>query len=349
MGTNYYDLLDISEDDSIDTVRTAYRQKVKEYHPDLNDHPDAQERFKQLKEAYEVLNNRGKRQRYDEMGHAKYVQQYSGYTSHEIEQTTEIQLQRRNGISQDSTKETNSKETISTESHSGTAEDPSGIKRQFEWILQGKTAESDGRLANIIRILLYCFLVLLCFLLLIPVYGSLGIVLDSSVRIVAVLLSTRLVYLILFERLRHQYVKIDNQPEPDAYTIPFALGIVTFGLFCSGFSLIILQSHPKLATIPFLVGTIPLLFGEVLTIQTIGWGVADDYYNLGYDVNPILWNFAAQSPVLLILSGMLLDQILLLIPPIVATLYLVLYHREIGSELKSRIQNWEFTSVMDRI
>jgi len=65
---DYYDVLGVSRDASQDEIRRAYRRLAREYHPDLNADPDAEERFKELGESYEVLSDPDKRGRYDRLG-----------------------------------------------------------------------------------------------------------------------------------------------------------------------------------------------------------------------------------------------------------------------------------------
>jgi curved DNA-binding protein len=65
---DYYDVLGVSRDASPDEIRRAYRTLARRYHPDVNKEPDADERFKEIGEAYEVLSDEEKRQRYDRLG-----------------------------------------------------------------------------------------------------------------------------------------------------------------------------------------------------------------------------------------------------------------------------------------
>lgn len=73
MTHDFYQLLDVSPDADPEEIREAYREKVKEYHPDRNDHPRAHAQFKVLKEANEVLLDAAERNAYDRLGHDEYV------------------------------------------------------------------------------------------------------------------------------------------------------------------------------------------------------------------------------------------------------------------------------------
>lgn len=71
MSKDYYDLLGVSKNASADEIKTAFRKKAHEHHPDKGG--DA-EKFKELNEAYQVLGNTEKRQRYDQFGSAAFNQ-----------------------------------------------------------------------------------------------------------------------------------------------------------------------------------------------------------------------------------------------------------------------------------
>ncbi len=66
--TDYYEVLGVPRNADQDTIRRSYRKLARKYHPDLNSDSDAEERFKELGEAYEVLSDTDKRERYDRLG-----------------------------------------------------------------------------------------------------------------------------------------------------------------------------------------------------------------------------------------------------------------------------------------
>lgn len=67
---DYYDVLGVSRDATPEQIKKAYRRLAHKYHPDRNRDPGAEEKFKEAAEAYEVLADSVKRQRYDQYGHA---------------------------------------------------------------------------------------------------------------------------------------------------------------------------------------------------------------------------------------------------------------------------------------
>ncbi|ORI78503.1 molecular chaperone DnaJ [Leuconostoc mesenteroides subsp. cremoris] len=67
-NTEYYDRLGVSKDASQDEIKKAYRKLSKKYHPDLNHEPGAEEKYKEVQEAFETLGDEQKRAQYDQFG-----------------------------------------------------------------------------------------------------------------------------------------------------------------------------------------------------------------------------------------------------------------------------------------
>lgn len=65
---DYYKTLGVTRDASLDTIKRAYRRLARRYHPDVSKEPNAEERFKEVQEAYEVLKDPNKRTAYDRLG-----------------------------------------------------------------------------------------------------------------------------------------------------------------------------------------------------------------------------------------------------------------------------------------
>jgi molecular chaperone DnaJ len=70
MPADYYELLGVSRDSSKEDIKRAYRRLARKYHPDVNKEPGAEERFKEINRAYEVLSEPETRSRYDRFGEA---------------------------------------------------------------------------------------------------------------------------------------------------------------------------------------------------------------------------------------------------------------------------------------
>ncbi len=65
---DYYEILGVTRDADNATIKSAYRKLARKYHPDVNKTKEAEEKFKDINEAYEVLSDKAKRQRYDSLG-----------------------------------------------------------------------------------------------------------------------------------------------------------------------------------------------------------------------------------------------------------------------------------------
>ena len=65
LSKDFYKVLGVSKDATEDDITKAYRKLARKYHPDLNKTKEAEERFKDISEAYDVLSNKEQRQKYD--------------------------------------------------------------------------------------------------------------------------------------------------------------------------------------------------------------------------------------------------------------------------------------------
>ncbi|XP_032488939.1 dnaJ homolog subfamily B member 4 isoform X4 [Phocoena sinus] len=68
MGKDYYGILGIEKGASDEDIKKAYRKQALRFHPDKNKSPQAEEKFKEVAEAYEVLSDPKKREIYDQFG-----------------------------------------------------------------------------------------------------------------------------------------------------------------------------------------------------------------------------------------------------------------------------------------
>lgn len=74
MAEDFYDVLGVSRDADEDEINRAFRRKAAKHHPDVSDDPDAEERFKKIQKAKDVLTDEEQRQLYDQLGHDQYVE-----------------------------------------------------------------------------------------------------------------------------------------------------------------------------------------------------------------------------------------------------------------------------------
>jgi len=78
-GSDYYEILGVARDADADMIKKAFRRRARECHPDINKAPDAEEQFKKVNEAYDVLSDPDKRRQYDQFGTVGGNGGYGGY------------------------------------------------------------------------------------------------------------------------------------------------------------------------------------------------------------------------------------------------------------------------------
>lgn len=82
MKKDLYEVLGVTKNASKDEIKNAYRKAALKFHPDRNKTPDAEEKFKEINEAYEVLSNDQKKNAYDQFGHAAFDPNAGGFGGH---------------------------------------------------------------------------------------------------------------------------------------------------------------------------------------------------------------------------------------------------------------------------
>lgn len=136
MTEDFYDLLEVSEDASQSEIKSAFREQVRVYHPDLNDDDRAQAQFTAVKTAYDILGDPTERQAYDRLGHEDYVaKRTSGLPSADVWQSDS-----GSSSTDSSTTQETASASAGTSSTAGATSTSTGSSRRS----RTSTASSDG-------------------------------------------------------------------------------------------------------------------------------------------------------------------------------------------------------------
>lgn len=99
MAETFYSVLGVDADADPETIKQAYRDRVKDHHPDVSDDDDAAETFKRITDARDVLLDESSRKQYDRVGHTAYVRRHLDSNAWSVDETVSSSSSRDSGNS----------------------------------------------------------------------------------------------------------------------------------------------------------------------------------------------------------------------------------------------------------
>jgi len=143
MAEDYYELLGVSRDASRSEIKQAYRDRIKETHPDVSDDREASERTKQLIEARDVLTDQTTRKRYDRLGHEQFVRGMAD------DKQAQSDTQGSHGATGDGTRTSAGQAADGTRTSSGHAADGPGESRRDSNGRRGRSRQQQASGDNV--------------------------------------------------------------------------------------------------------------------------------------------------------------------------------------------------------
>ena len=147
MPENFYDLLGVDEDATQADLKQAYRQRAREFHPDVNADDRAGAQFKTIRRAYDVLRDETERSAYDRLGHASYVRKRmkGGLPDDSPANPSSSSTSSSSTSSTSSSSATSSKRSSSTSNGSRSRESRSTASSSTASSTRNRTGSTDSR------------------------------------------------------------------------------------------------------------------------------------------------------------------------------------------------------------
>jgi curved DNA-binding protein CbpA len=348
MKDDYYSVLGVEPDADRDKIQSIANQLVHRYHPDVCDHPDANEMMTQINKARDVLLDSDERSKYDQLGHAAYIAEKTSSR----QRTTNANESSSTNSSQSTSSRSQSSQSQSSRSnqsdHNGTHTTPGDQKsytttkgRDFSqgfrnrdnlddatsnpgWFQPSRDGMPFGRKLELIK---YPLLI---------VYWAVGSVVGGLMFAVALL------PLYLSYRRKKYADRILSKKASDK-GFNKMLGRMTLGVVLVLGSLILYN----LDIVGSIVSTVAMLVGFYLCIKYLQETLIRDWFRVEGSSRPVAWDVAARGPLLILplilmsgdignfrlISGIEILDILLLAPSIVGASYIFTKRRAVRNSL----------------